>query len=68
VNDTSSDSAGVDPDLVLFRISRVEQLLDLSRSRICQLIASGELASIKIGAARRVSASQLREFLARQNQ
>jgi excisionase family DNA binding protein len=68
VNDEIADSADVDSDLILFRISRVEQLLDLSRSRICQLIASGELASLKIGGARRVSASQLREFLARQSQ
>jgi excisionase family DNA binding protein len=68
VNDERADSADVDSDLILFRISRVEQLLDLSRSRICQLIASGELASLKIGGARRVSASQLREFLARQSQ
>jgi excisionase family DNA binding protein len=67
VNDEIADSADVDSDLILFRISRVEQLLDLSRSRICQLIASGELASLKIGGARRVSASQLREFLARQS-
>ena len=68
MNEESSDSAGVDPDFILFRISHLEELLDLSRSRIHQLIASGELASIKIGSARRVSASQLREFLARQSQ
>jgi excisionase family DNA binding protein len=67
VNDEIGDSTGVDPDLILFRISRIEELLGLSRSRICQLIASGELNSIKIGASRRVSASQLREFLARQS-
>jgi excisionase family DNA binding protein len=67
VNDEIGDNTGVDPDFILFRISRLEELLDLSRSRICQLIASGELASHKIGSARRVSASQLREFLARQS-
>lgn len=68
MNDEIGDSAEVDPDFILFRSSRVAQLLDLSRSRVAQLIASGELESIKIGAARRVSASQLREFLARRSQ
>ena len=67
MNDEIGDSAGVDPDFNLFRICQLKDMLGLSRSRICELIASGELSSIKIGASRRVSASQLREFLARQS-
>jgi excisionase family DNA binding protein len=68
VNDDHHDSAGNDRDLVLYRIARVSELLAVSRSRVYELIASGQLPSVKIGASRRVSASQLREFLALQSQ
>jgi excisionase family DNA binding protein len=55
-------------DLVLLRIEIVSELLGLSRSRIYELIAVGDLPSITIGRSRRVAARQLREWLDRRCQ
>jgi excisionase family DNA binding protein len=66
VKDEHRDILGDLNDLVLLRISSVSELVDLSRSRIYELIAAGDLPSIKIGASRRVVASELREWIARQ--
>ena len=55
-------------DLVLLRIETVTELTGLSRSRIYELIAAGDLPSIKIGASRRVVATELRDWIARKRQ
>ena len=46
-------------------ISEVQEELRLSRSRICELIRSGELPSVKIGRSRRVPRKSIESFLAR---
>lgn len=46
-------------------IKDVQSELSLSRSRICELIRSGELPSIKIGRSRRIPRKAIEEFLDR---
>ena len=67
VKDERRDTLEDLSDLVLLRIDVVSELCAVSRSRIYELIAAGDLPSIKIGASRRVVASQLREWIARQS-
>jgi excisionase family DNA binding protein len=49
---------------LLFRPSEAARRLGISRTKVDELMASGELRSVKIGAARRVSATSLAEFVA----
>jgi excisionase family DNA binding protein len=50
---------------LLFRPNEAAQRLGLGRTKVYELMASGELRSVKIGAARRVSATALVDFVAR---
>jgi excisionase family DNA binding protein len=50
---------------LLLRPVESAQLLGLSRTKVYELMASGQLRSVKIGAARRVSATALADFVAR---
>ena len=47
----------------MYTVDEVRDLLRLSRSKVYELLQTGELASIKIGAARRIPAKALREFV-----
>jgi excisionase family DNA binding protein len=50
---------------LLLRPVEAAQQLGLSRTKVYELMASGQLRSVKIGAARRVSATALADFVAR---
>lgn len=52
-------------DGMLVRVTRAAELLDVSRSRIYELIGSGELESVKIGGSRRVPVTAIEEFVER---
>jgi excisionase family DNA binding protein len=49
---------------LLFRPEEAANVLGLGRSTVYQLIGSGALRSVKVGGARRVSATALAEFVA----
>ena len=49
---------------VLLRPEEAAQALGVSRTTVFELIRSGALRSVKIGAARRVSATALADFVA----
>jgi excisionase family DNA binding protein len=53
-------------ELVLLRVPEVAMILGISRSKVYELISSGELPSITIGGCRRVPVAMLREWLQRQ--
>jgi excisionase family DNA binding protein len=47
----------------LLRAEKVAALLDVSRTKVFELIASGELRSVKIGGSRRIPLSAIEEYL-----
>jgi excisionase family DNA binding protein len=49
---------------LLFRPDEAAQRLGIGRTKVYKLMARGELRSVKIGAARRVSATALADFVA----
>jgi excisionase family DNA binding protein len=49
---------------LLFRPDEAAQRLGIGRTKVYELMARGELRSVKIGAARRVSAIALADFVA----
>jgi excisionase family DNA binding protein len=49
---------------LLFRPDEAAERLGIGRTKVYQLMAAGQLRSVKIGAARRVSATALAEFVA----
>ena len=51
---------------LLLKVERVALALDLSRSQVAEMIATGELPSIKIGRSRRVPVAALRQWIAEQ--
>ena len=52
---------------LLLKVERAALALDLSRSQVAEMIATGELPSIKIGRARRIPVAALRECIAKQS-
>jgi excisionase family DNA binding protein len=50
-------------DKVLLRPSEAAELLAVGRSRLFELMASGELRSVKIGRSRRVPVAALTEYV-----
>jgi excisionase family DNA binding protein len=48
---------------LLFRPEEAARALGLSRARVYQLLATGELGSVKIGASRRVPTADLQGFV-----
>lgn len=49
----------------LLKVKEVCERLSLSRSEVYELLASGELVSVKIGRARRVADRDLEEYINR---
>jgi excisionase family DNA binding protein len=49
---------------LLLRPIEAAQRLGIGRTKVYELMASGELRSVKIGAARRISATALAEYVA----
>ena len=50
-------------DLQLFTVVEVSHFLGLGRSKVYELLYSGELRSVKIGGSRRIRYSDLGEFV-----
>lgn len=50
----------------LLKVSDVCERLQMGKSKVFELIATGELESLKIDGARRVTEDQLADFIARQ--
>ncbi len=57
------DAAALPP--LLLRPEQVARLLNVGRSKVFDLIRSGELRSVKSGGSRRISAMALREYVDR---
>lgn len=51
------------PDALLLRAEEVAHALGVGRSRVYELIATGELRSVKIGMSRRVPRKALDEYV-----
>jgi excisionase family DNA binding protein len=58
------DEATSSREQLLFRPDEAAQRLGIGRTKVYELMAAGQLRSVKIGAARRVSATALAEFVA----
>lgn len=56
-------SSRVEP--VVVTVADAATMLSVGRSRVYELIARGELASVKLGASRRVTIKSIRQLLAR---
>jgi excisionase family DNA binding protein len=54
-----------DPGPLLLSTERAAERLELGRSKVCELIASGELESVRIGRARRIPADALVSYVER---
>jgi excisionase family DNA binding protein len=52
-------------DKLLLTPEQAAELLSISRSKLYELIARGELDSVRIGASRRVPTAALEDFVAR---
>lgn len=50
---------------LLYRVPEAAESLGLSRAMVNRLIARGELASVRIGAARRIPEDELRRYVER---
>jgi excisionase family DNA binding protein len=48
----------------LWRAEQVAQRFEVSRSKVFQLLAEGQLRSVRIGGSRRIPESAVRDFLA----
>jgi len=55
---------GLDRPRVLYRIEEAAQLLSVSKSRVYELIRSGQLRTVKVGKSHRVPARSLDECVA----
>lgn len=53
------------PVKLLLRVEEAAEMLGIGRCRVFTLINSGELASVKIGASRRIPEQAVREYVAR---
>lgn len=50
-------------DKLLLKPEEAAELLSIGRSKVYELIGTGELASVRIGASRRIPADALAEFV-----
>lgn len=50
---------------VVYRVEEVARVLKVGRTKVFDLIRSGELASVKIGGSRRIPARSLNDYLSR---
>jgi excisionase family DNA binding protein len=49
---------------LLYDVREAAQLLSISRTKVYELMASGQLVSVRIGRSRRIPAEELRRFVA----
>jgi excisionase family DNA binding protein len=54
------------PVKLLLTVIEAAQVLNLSRSLMYELVLTGQVVSLKIGRARRIPASELQAYIARQ--
>lgn len=54
----------LEPERLLYRVDEAAGILALSKSFVYELLASGQLRGVKIGRASRISADELRRFVA----
>jgi excisionase family DNA binding protein len=52
-------------DRLLLRVEEVARQLGIGRTKVFELIRSGELRSVKLGGARRVSATAVQAYIAK---
>lgn len=50
-------------DKLLYKVADVAQVLSLSRTKVYELVRSGELPSVRIGGSRRVRGEDLTEYV-----
>jgi excisionase family DNA binding protein len=50
---------------MLYRVEEVAQALKVGRSKVFDLIRSGELMSVKIGGSRRIPAESVQQYVSR---
>ena len=50
---------------VLYRIDEAAELLSISKSRVYELVRSGQIRTVKVGKSHRVPARSLDEYVAR---
>ena len=51
---------------LLYKPPQAQEILNLGRSKIYELITTGELRSVRVGRSLRIPASALREYVERQ--
>jgi excisionase family DNA binding protein len=56
---------GLDRPRVLYRIDEAAELLSVSKSRVYELVRSGQLRTVKVGKSHRVPARSLDEYVSR---
>ena len=56
---------GLDRPRVLYRIDEAAELLSISKSRVYELVRSGQIRTVKVGKSHRVPARSLDEYVAR---
>jgi excisionase family DNA binding protein len=49
---------------LLYSVDETCQVLSIKRSKLYELLAAGEIASVKIGKSRRISEAALRDYVA----
>jgi len=59
------DESTVTGEQLLFRPTEAARRLGIGRTKVFELMAAGELRSVKIGSSRRVSATALADFVSR---
>ena len=57
----------MDVERMLYRPSEAAQAIGVSRSRVYELINSGEIPSLQVGGVKRVPVDKLREWIERQS-
>lgn len=50
-------------DKLLYKVAEVAQVLSLSRTKVYELVRTGELPSVRIGGSRRVRGEDLAQFV-----
>lgn len=58
-----SQMGSVMEDKLLYKVTDVAQVLSLSRTKVYELVRSGELASVRIGGSRRVRGEDLARYV-----
>ena len=54
-------------DKILLKVPEVAEMIGLGRSKAYQLMGSGELASVRVGRARRIPTEAVRKWVADQS-